>query len=157
MAKVLVAATATATATSAKIPRAYRPDEARLTVEATSLAELFTGAARAMSEQLGEGVFTPGPDEAHQVSIDADNPDALLSAWLSEILFHSRQAGRLFGAARLHRITSRHLRAELRADQGTRWFVDASATRIVEARVENHGRRLIARVALQLAPLAMKR
>jgi SHS2 domain-containing protein len=134
----------------------HRRDESRLTVEAATLAALFNGAARAMSEQLGAGFFSPGPDEAHQVSIDAPNPDDLLSAWLGEILFHSRQAGRLFSAATLQRITPRHLRAELRADQGTRWFVDPHTTRIVEARLDTsgNGRRLVARVALMLSPLA---
>ncbi len=137
----------------------HRRDETRLIVEAATLAALFNGAARAMGEQLGASVFSPGPDEAHQVSIDAANTDDLLSAWLGEILFHSRQAGRLFGAASLQRITPRHLRAELRADQGTRWFVDPHTTRIAEARLDTNGngRRLIARVALMLSPLATTR
>ena len=117
---------------------AYRLEHAqtglRLTVEAPTLARLFIDAARALSDQLGQPTMSR-PGEPHQLSVVAATPDQLLAAWLGELIYRARQTRHLFGAINIRRISSGHLRAELRDERETRWSIDPMAIVVTETRV----------------------
>lgn len=123
----------------------------RLTVEAPTLARLFIDAARATSDQLGQPTLSR-PGEPHQLSVVAATADQLLAAWLGELLYCARQMRRLFGAITIRRISSGHLRAELRDEREARWSIDPMSIAVANTRVatvsDPLGRRFVAHIQL---------
>jgi rhodanese-related sulfurtransferase/SHS2 domain-containing protein len=121
----------------------------RLTVEAANLRELFDQAARALIDQLAVSGPSRAPVERHAITVEAGNVDALLVGWLSEILSHSRQAGRLFSGATIHRITERGLHAELVAEHATsRWRRDLATIAVTDASIDAQPDRQVGQVVV---------
>ncbi len=124
-------------------------------MEAPTLARLFIDAARAMTDQLGQPTL-PRPGESHQLSVVAATADQLLAAWLGELLYCARETRHLFGAINIGRISSGHLRAELRDERETRWSIDPMSITVADTRVATvtdpaGGRRFVAHIRLAAA------
>lgn len=126
----------------------------RLTVEAPTLARLFIDAARATCDQLGQPALSR-PGEPHQLSVVAATADRLLAAWLGELLYCARQTRHLFSAIHIRRISSGHLRAELRDEREARWSIDPMSIAVADTRVatvtDPLGKRFVAHILLAAA------
>lgn len=89
--------------------------EVRLDVRAPTLPALYAEAARGTAE-LMSGVTEPkaalGPVE--HVLVDAGDPDALLVAWLNELLFLSEVHKRIYSDVRVDELTGTTLSASVR-------------------------------------------
>ena len=129
----------------------------RLNGEAPTLARLFIDAARAMSDQMGQPTLSR-TEEPHQLSVVAATADQLLAAWLGELLYCARETRHLFGAINIRRISSSHLRAELRDEREARWSVDPTSLTVAETRVatvtDPLGMRFVAHLRLAAAQRA---
>lgn len=129
------------------------PSGLRMTAEAPTLARLFIDAARALTDQLGQARL-PRAGEARQVSVVAATADQLLAAWLGEILYCARETRHLFGTINIRRISSGHLRAELRDELETRWSIDPASIAVADARVaavsDAAGQRFVAHIRLAM-------
>jgi len=73
--------------------------------------ELYSEAGRALFDILTD-IASIEPQDCVAVSLEADDPDELLAAWLSELLFLHESQGFLFSQFRFQRLTERELRAE---------------------------------------------
>jgi SHS2 domain-containing protein len=82
----------------------------RIRVEASTIEELFSDAARALMTVI-YGTVSPGNISRH-IEIDADDPVSLLQGFLSEILFISEVEDLVISGVEV-RIEGTHLSADL--------------------------------------------
>jgi SHS2 domain-containing protein len=87
--------------------------EARVRLRATSLQALFEEAARAIAELMCSR-HNGSPGEPVRVRVHAPDRDALLAAWIDELLFLSETRKRVWTAARVEHLTDTELRAVVR-------------------------------------------
>jgi SHS2 domain-containing protein len=75
-----------------------------IVVRADSLLELFAGATVGMFSTMYdlEGVE---PDRAHEVRVTGPDPEALLVAWLQELIFRFEVEDEVYTAAELYEVT----------------------------------------------------
>ena len=92
--------------------------ELEIGLEAGSLAELFAEAGRALAEVMA-GATAPACGAAVPVSLRASDRDALLVAWLDELLFLAERDKMIYGEIRIERITERELGAAVRGAPAT--------------------------------------
>ncbi len=87
--------------------------EARLRVRAGSLVALFEEAARAVADLMYSG---PPGGAGPPVCVDVQAPDreALLAAWIDELVFLSETHKRVWVEARVERLTDTELHAVVR-------------------------------------------
>ncbi len=87
--------------------------------------ELYSEAARALFDTLTD-IATIRPQDSVAMSLEAADPDELLVAWLSELLFFHESQGFLFSQFRFQLLTERELRAEARGERfdPTRHVID---------------------------------
>ncbi len=87
--------------------------EVRLRLRADTLSGLFEEAARALSELMcaerGDPHGAPVP-----VRIGAPDREALLAAWIDELVFLSETHKRVWAEARIEHLTDTHLLATVR-------------------------------------------
>jgi SHS2 domain-containing protein len=89
--------------------------ELAIRLEGCSLAELFTEAARALAEvMLGRPPVAAGDYE--QVWVRAPDREALLVAWLDELIFRAERDHKVYGDARVDRITDDEIDAVVRGE-----------------------------------------
>ena len=87
--------------------------EVRIRLEAGSPAELFTEAARALAELIAEpGRGPPGP--WRHVELEARDREALLVAWLDELIARTELDDLVYGDARILELTDHRVRAQVR-------------------------------------------
>ena len=92
--------------------------ELAIRLEAGSLAELFADAAGALAEvMLGRPANAEGAGE--RVSVQAPDGDALLVAWLDELIFRAERACKVYGEARIERLNEREIDAVIRGEPTT--------------------------------------
>jgi SHS2 domain-containing protein len=92
--------------------------ELAIQLEAASLAELFAEAARALSEvMLGRPPIASGAYE--HVWVKAPDREALLVAWLDELIFRAERDHKVYGDARVDRITDEEIDAAVRGEPAT--------------------------------------
>ncbi len=78
-----------------------------------TLEDAFEAAAAALVELLGAGV--PGEGEERAVEVRATDREALLVAWLDELLYLHESEDLVFGGLRVERVEERRLEARVRA------------------------------------------
>jgi SHS2 domain-containing protein len=94
--------------------------ELRLGVRAPTLPALFMEAGRGLAEVLVEDpIGTPRLDE--KVSLRARDRDALLVAWLDELIFRAETRGRVYGAFRIDRLTDHVLEGAIGGQEPQTW------------------------------------
>jgi SHS2 domain-containing protein len=71
--------------------------------------EAFEAAAEGLAEILG--VWVPGEGEERELRIEAPDTEALLVAWLDELLYLAETADAVFGGFRVERLGKRELLA----------------------------------------------
>ena len=87
--------------------------EVQLHLEAQTLVGLFTEAGRALAE-LMIGACDPIGAEGHQlVTVRSSDREALLVAWLNELIFRSEVEKRVFTDLRITRLTDAELTATI--------------------------------------------
>lgn len=87
--------------------------EVRLRVEAATMAELFEEAARALAELMAEELCgEAAPPE--RVVVGAADREALLVAWLNELVFRSETSKTIACDVRVDAIDDREVRATIR-------------------------------------------
>jgi SHS2 domain-containing protein len=88
--------------------------EARLRLRAASLPALFEEAARALADLMSEH---PGEPEGEPVRVEvrASDREALLAAWIDELVFLSETHKRVWTEACIHHLTDRITDTELEA------------------------------------------
>lgn len=87
--------------------------EVRLRIEAASIEELFVEAARALAELVG----TPSdelPREWRHVTVDARDREALLVAWLDELIARTEIDQLRYEEVAIDELTPQRLRARIR-------------------------------------------
>jgi SHS2 domain-containing protein len=84
-----------------------------ITVHADSLPELFSGAAVGMFATMYrlEGL---APDRAREITVTAPDREALLVAWLQELIFWFEVEDEIYPEAEIHEIEDTSLRATVR-------------------------------------------
>jgi len=87
--------------------------EVQLRIEAASLEELFAEAARALAELIG----TPSDEPSgpwREVTVDARDREALLVAWLDELIARTEIDGLRYAEVVVEGLTAHELRARIR-------------------------------------------
>ena len=80
-------------ATSASHAFEDHTGEARVRLEAPSLAELFAEAARALAELMtGSGALVPASGDAMRIDLTAHDREALLVDWLNELIYQAERS-----------------------------------------------------------------
>jgi SHS2 domain-containing protein len=77
--------------------------EVRIRVEGASLAELFVEAARALGELMGATAPPEREVAPERLEVRARDRDALLVAWLDELIYRTERCGRIFSDLRIER------------------------------------------------------
>jgi SHS2 domain-containing protein len=112
--------------------------EARVRLHATSLAALFEEAARALAElTCSEGDAPPGPPL--QVAVRAHDREALLAAWIDELVFLSETHKRVWTQARVERLTDTELRAVVSGVEPTALLTQVKAATLHDLRIWEKG------------------
>jgi SHS2 domain-containing protein len=123
--------------------------ELAVRLEATSRAELFAEAARALAEvMLGRPATDDGVFE--RVSLTAPDRDALLVAWLDELIFHAERDKKIYGRARIERLTEQALEAAIAGEPVTELKTHVKAATFHELRIAEGPRAISATVILDV-------
>lgn len=101
--------------------------EVKVRLQAPQLSELFVEAARALCELLGTASADP-PTEWQRVTVIARDRDALLVAWLNELIARTEIDHCLYREVTIHDLTEQRLDASIRgvAFRETRTAVKAA-------------------------------
>jgi SHS2 domain-containing protein len=87
--------------------------EIQIRIEGTSVIELFAEAARALAEILGVAAREPaGPWQP--ISLDGHDREAMLVAWLDELIAHTEIDHLLFTEVAIDELSDHRLRARIR-------------------------------------------
>jgi SHS2 domain-containing protein len=105
--------------TTASHAFAEHTSELEIRVAASSLPALFTEAGRALAEVMA-GKLPPASGPAQAVSVHASDRDALLVAWLDELLFLADRDKRVYGDIAIERMSERDLLATVRGATAAR-------------------------------------
>ena len=97
------------------MPHALLPHtgEVRIRIEARSCEELFAEAARALAELMGVPEREP-PGPWQQVALDARDREALLVAWLDELIARTEIDHLLYAEVAIDELSRNQLRARIR-------------------------------------------
>jgi SHS2 domain-containing protein len=79
--------------------------EVRLRLRASSLPALFEEAARALAELMLERAAEDAPGLADSVTVRARDPEALIAAWINELIFLSETRKLVWVKTRVDRMT----------------------------------------------------
>lgn len=90
--------------------------ELAIRVQAESLHELFEEAGRALAEVMG-GRSVTGSGAYERVLLQAPDRDALLVAWLDELIFLADRDKKIFGDLHVERVVDRELVARVRGEE----------------------------------------
>ena len=114
--------------------------EVRLSVEAPTLAGLFEEAARGFSELVAEATSETDVEE-RRVSLRARDREALLVAWLNELVFLTETRGRVYTDVRVSHVTDTALEASVRGGvpKALRTAVKAATLHRLKVRQSPHG------------------
>jgi SHS2 domain-containing protein len=112
--------------------------EARLRVRAPSLPALFEEAARALAELM---CADPGEasGEALRVQARASDREALLAAWIDELVFLSETHKRVWTEAHIERLTDTEVDARVRGLEPSRLRTQVKAATLHELRITQTG------------------
>lgn len=95
--------------------------EVLLRVEAPSLCDLYAEAGRALAELLAEDPARVACGPAEGVTIEAADREALLVAWIDELVFRAETLGRVYPEVAVERVTDRTLDATIRGGPPGTW------------------------------------
>ncbi len=99
---------------SSRHRREEHASEVRLRVEASSLGELFEEAGRALAEVTAEPRRGAAAGPGERVELEARDREALLVAWLNELIFRADVHALLYDDLRVERIDEASLVASVR-------------------------------------------
>jgi len=85
--------------------------EIRLRLEAPTLPGLFEEAARGLADLIAETTAESDDEGERKVAIRARDAEALLVAWLNELIFLTETRGRVYADVRVSRATDTELEA----------------------------------------------
>jgi len=123
--------------------------ELAIRLEASSVTELFAEAARALAEvMLGRPARCNG--EPTRVSVAAPDRDALLVAWLDELIFRAERDRKIYGEARIERLTDGDLEATIRGEPVTRLKTQVKAATFYDLEIVESARGVSATVVLDV-------
>ena len=88
-------------------------NEVQLRIEAGSLPELFVEAARGLAELMAIPAREP-PESWRYLALEADGRDALLVAWLDELIARTEHDDLLYTEAEILELSDGRLRARIR-------------------------------------------
>lgn len=89
--------------------------EVEMRLEAPTLPALFSEACRALGElMLGEEVEPPPDGPIETVTVEADDREALLVAWLDELVFRAETRKAVFTRCTVEHASDRAITATLR-------------------------------------------
>jgi SHS2 domain-containing protein len=88
--------------------------EVRLRLEAPTLAALFEEAAMGLAELMLEVASDTREEREQSVTVEARDREALLVAWLNELVFLSETRGRVYTEVRVHSVSDTRLEASVR-------------------------------------------
>ena len=124
--------------------------EVRLCVKAPSLAGLFEEAAAAICELIaGDGASLARAGTEH-VSVRAFDREALLVAWLNEIVYRSEVGKVVFPAAHVESVGDRVLEATLERAEPNAILVPVKAATMHDVRVATTAEGWTAQVVLDV-------
>ena len=89
--------------------------ELAIRIEASSLPELFAESARALAEVM-LGRPAGGSGDYEQVWVKAPDREALLVAWLDELIFQAERDHKVYGDVEVQRITDGEMDAAIRGE-----------------------------------------
>ena len=123
--------------------------EVRVRIEAPALPELFDEAGRTLAELMGSA--SPGPDDPTElVTVEANDLDALLVAWLDELIFRAETSGRIYNDVRVREIGPRGLTAEIRGGRPFETRTAVKAATLHGLRISTGPSGYMARVVLDV-------
>lgn len=89
--------------------------ELRMSLSAPTLEELFAEAARALAEAtLGDRPLPVGEGEPERVAVEGRDREALLVAFLDELVFRMETSGRVYPEVQVERVGARAMTATIR-------------------------------------------
>jgi SHS2 domain-containing protein len=88
--------------------------EQRLRLRGTSIGDVLRQAALALSELLHPATLPAGPEQAHEIVLEAPDRATLLIDWLNELLFLAERNRWLPSRIDLHEATETQVRATAR-------------------------------------------
>jgi SHS2 domain-containing protein len=123
--------------------------ELQLRIEAATTSELFVEAAHALAEIMGVPAREP-PGSWRHVDLEARDREALLVAWLDELIARTELDDQLYTEATITEFSDHHLRARIRGTPiaATRTVVKAATFH--RLRIEEARGAVIARVTLDV-------
>jgi SHS2 domain-containing protein len=109
--------------------------EVRLRLRAKALPSLFEEAARALAELMLERPSEGAPGPAQRVVVQAPDREALLAAWIDELVFLSETRKLVWVDARVERMTDTELRAVVRGIEPTALRTAVKAATLHDLRI----------------------
>jgi len=123
--------------------------ELEIGLAADSLAELFAEAGRALAEVMA-GAQPPASGAEQRVSLRARDREALLVAWLDELLFLAERDKKVYGDIRIERVTGEALTATVRGAPVTELRTQVKAATFHDLRIVEGADGLAATVILDV-------
>lgn len=123
--------------------------EVILEVDATSLPELFVEAGRALAELLTEEP-APATGEVRRCAITAPDREALLIAWLNELIFLSETKHEIYGEFRVERWSDQELVVDVRGAPAATLRTPVKAATFHELRILETAEGFRARLVLDV-------
>lgn len=124
--------------------------EVRLRLEAPTLAALFEEAALGLAELMLEAPSGADEEPEQSVTVEARDCEALLVAWLNELVFLSETRGRVYTEARVHSVSDTRLEASVRGVFTETLRTAVKAATLHGLRVEQSARGFTATVVLDV-------
>jgi SHS2 domain-containing protein len=126
--------------------------EVLLRVHAPTLAELYAEAARGVAALLAEDPARVARGEPERVAVQAADSEALLVAWIDELVFRAETLGRVYPVVTVDRIDSGSLDATLRGGAPDTWrtAVKAATWHRLHVGTAEDGDGLVATVVLDV-------
>jgi SHS2 domain-containing protein len=112
--------------------------EARLRLRAPSLTALFEEAALALAELMCSDPGAP-TGEALRVQARASDRDALLAAWIDELVFLSETHKRVWTEARVERLTDTEIDGTIRGVEPSALRTQVKAATLHDLRIVDTG------------------
>ena len=95
--------------------------EVLLRVRASTLADLYAEAAHALAELLAEDPGSTVLGEPEHVEVRAGDREALLVAWIDELVYRAETTGRVFPVVQVDAVDGQRLEATIRGGPPATW------------------------------------
>jgi SHS2 domain-containing protein len=124
--------------------------EVRLRIEARSLRELFEEAGRALAELSAEADAEATLGVEERIELSARDTEALLVAWLNELIFCSETRKLVYDALRVEHVDDRSLVATVRGRAPSAARTAVKAATMYDVRIEESPEGFAATIVLDV-------